>query len=205
MNPDLYARLGLEHDALTVDIHRAWRIGMRRSHPDLARDEVDRIHRELASRLLNEAYWTLGDPVRRAEYDSENAPRFSFHRPAFLRRRPAPALHFEVRRRLADFGPGTGNLARIGQMLRASAIGFFADTRGGQWLLVGLLALVPGLLLPAPLGISAGFMVAGLVSIRLARDGSPTPLADATAIWAAIAAFGRALTTGRTSSSGGGS
>ncbi len=194
MSLALYARLGLDRRADGEQIHRAWRREMRLAHPDLATDDEDRTRRELAARLLNEAYWTLGDPGRRAEYDAEEGGiRGRLRLPSFARRRPGPALRSEVRRRMAALGSNVGPAGRAAAFLRASAVGFLVDTRLGQWFLVTALALVPALLLPDPLGLTTGFVAAGLVAARLSRDGSPTPLADVAAASAALAAFVRAM------------
>jgi curved DNA-binding protein CbpA len=72
---DPYAVLDVPSDATTSDIKRRWRQLAREHHPDRASDPAD------ASRLtghmarINAAYEVLGDPVRRARYDSSPAAR----------------------------------------------------------------------------------------------------------------------------------
>jgi molecular chaperone DnaJ len=64
---DLYIVLGLQRDASTGDIKRAYRRLARRFHPDINPGD-----REAAARFLQilEAYETLTDPDRRRRYDS---------------------------------------------------------------------------------------------------------------------------------------
>lgn len=60
---DPYEVLGVDRNATAETIHRAFRDYARAAHPDLARDGGDR----MAS--LNEAWFVLRDPDRRAAFD----------------------------------------------------------------------------------------------------------------------------------------
>lgn len=66
---DLYALLGVRQDASTVEITRAYRRAMKRSHPD-RQPEADRAAAETEARRLNDAYATLTRPDRRRRYDA---------------------------------------------------------------------------------------------------------------------------------------
>jgi len=70
---DHYAVLGLTADATPEQIRDAYRTLARRLHPDRTarRDAADRMAR------LNEAYYVLRDPGRRAIYDSARRPSSS--------------------------------------------------------------------------------------------------------------------------------
>jgi curved DNA-binding protein CbpA len=63
---DPYAVLGVARDATPLQVARAHRRLAKRHHPDLhegATDAVDRMRR------INDAWWILSSPVRRADYD----------------------------------------------------------------------------------------------------------------------------------------
>lgn len=72
-DPDLYADLGLTRAATRAEIVHAYRVLLRRHHPDtrthhdpaLASSGEEVLHRVLA------AYAVLGDPARRASYDQQ--------------------------------------------------------------------------------------------------------------------------------------
>lgn len=192
MSDELYGRLGLARGADDEAIRRAWRRAMRTVHPDHARDETDRRERELAARLLNDAYWTLIDPERRRAYDARGG-RFAFRRPVIrLPRRPVPDLRREVAARLAAIGVARARVPALLAELRAGPAGLLVDTRAGQWALVGAAALVPAFGVPLA-GVPLGYALAGVLAVRLARDGAPTPLADAIACGRAAEVFLRAL------------
>ena len=63
---DPYAVLGVSRDASPLQVARAHRRLAKRHHPDLhegATEAADRMRR------INEAWWVLSNPVRRADYD----------------------------------------------------------------------------------------------------------------------------------------
>ncbi len=63
--PDLYAILGVAHDATDEDIKRAYRRLAREYHPDVNADpEAERRFKEIVA-----AYETLSDPSKRRQYD----------------------------------------------------------------------------------------------------------------------------------------
>lgn len=64
-NRDLYTVLGLPRDALSSDIQAAYRRLAREWHPDLNRGEGA----VAEFMLINEAYSTLSNPIRRSAYD----------------------------------------------------------------------------------------------------------------------------------------
>lgn len=65
---DFYALLGVPFMATHAEITRAYRRAMKRAHPDRQHPERRAAAEELA-RLLNAAYATLSDPVKRLAYD----------------------------------------------------------------------------------------------------------------------------------------
>jgi len=66
---DLYARLGVEHDASTYDIVRAFKKMGAKLHPNnwiVSTDEIEEKYK-----AVNEAYVALVNPLKRAVYDRE--------------------------------------------------------------------------------------------------------------------------------------
>lgn len=63
-----YQLLGVPYRASEAEITRAYRLAMKRSHPDRVPPDRRAAAEELA-KLLNRAYATLSDPIRRQAYD----------------------------------------------------------------------------------------------------------------------------------------
>ena len=63
---DPYAVLGVSRDATPLQVARAHRRLAKRHHPDLHEGATDAAER---MRNINEAWWVLSNPVRRADYD----------------------------------------------------------------------------------------------------------------------------------------
>ena len=74
-----YEVLSVGEDAPDEAISAARRRLLKVVHPDLARDEADRLHREQVARIVNDICDTLLDPIRRHDYDLrlERARRWS--------------------------------------------------------------------------------------------------------------------------------
>ncbi len=90
--PDLYAVLGVAPTATQEQISRAYRVLLRRHHPDTRSpgDEHGRVASDATLQQVLAAYAVLHDPVRRAAYDEQATPA-----------RPRPP-----RRRADDRTPG---------------------------------------------------------------------------------------------------
>lgn len=76
MVKDYYEILGVHRDADPGEIKRAYRAAAKRRHPDISSESGERF------KELQEAYETLSDPVRRADYDREllgRRPPVDFH------------------------------------------------------------------------------------------------------------------------------
>jgi curved DNA-binding protein CbpA len=63
---DPYAVLGVSRDATPLQVARAHRRLAKRHHPDLHEGATEAAER---MRGINEAWWVLSNPVRRADYD----------------------------------------------------------------------------------------------------------------------------------------
>jgi DnaJ-class molecular chaperone len=74
---DLYAILGVPRDATTSEISRAYRILLRRYHPDTRDSGEARLSSDAALQQLLGAYAVLRDTERRAAYDRQTSPRTS--------------------------------------------------------------------------------------------------------------------------------
>ncbi|WP_076264035.1 J domain-containing protein [Intrasporangium flavum] len=72
--PELYATLGLSPTATQAQISRAYRVLLRRHHPDTRDpgDEHGRVASDTALQQVLAAYAVLHDPVRRAAYDQQS-------------------------------------------------------------------------------------------------------------------------------------
>lgn len=68
---DYYSTLGVAKNASQEDIKKAYKKQSMRHHPDRGGDEAQ-------FKKVNEAYQTLGDPQKRAEYDNPQ-PQFNFN------------------------------------------------------------------------------------------------------------------------------
>ena len=143
---DLYALLGITQECSTTDIKRAFRAKAMRHHPD--RDPTPRAVEHF--RAVRMAYETLGDPLRRAAYDSRNRrphgngaapqppPRTSCMRRSTLTNRPATRTERRIFRGLHATGLCFG-LALVGGIC---ALITFQDRS-----LFNLLLTLPGLLI----------------------------------------------------------
>ena len=103
--PDLYQLLGVARGASHQEIVLAWRRRARAEHPDARPADADAAGR---FRALAEAWQVLGDPARRAAYDSA------------LARERQPAIRVTVRR-----PPGSGGTPLVrtaGPPLRAGPV-----------------------------------------------------------------------------------
>lgn len=67
-----YERLGIPVDASPAEVQRAFRRAARALHPDR---HGERTTPEMAA--VNEAWWVLSDPARRAAYDATFRPEHS--------------------------------------------------------------------------------------------------------------------------------
>lgn len=89
---DLYAVLGLRPDATPAEISHAYRVLLRRHHPDTRTGQVaESAPSNVALQQILDAYAVLRDPERRAAYDDQ----------ARRARRPAPATPGSLRFRLS--------------------------------------------------------------------------------------------------------
>ena len=64
--PDFYAVLGVGFDATEAELRSAWRTAVKKWHPD--RNPSPEAHSKMAQ--INQAWEVLGNPERRAEYDT---------------------------------------------------------------------------------------------------------------------------------------
>lgn len=94
--PDYYAVLGVEFDASDDELRRAWRVAVKRWHPDTNRSPE--AHRMMTR--VNEAWEVLGDPERRAEYDAVYFRLRAAMAEEERRRREEERLEWERRERL---------------------------------------------------------------------------------------------------------
>lgn len=196
-------RTPTHYDVLDVDpradpetVHAAWRQMASLVHPDAAlvdSDPEEYADRELMMKTVNAAWEVLGDPLSRAQYDSDIGLDRSATRLLLRLRRGARAAG-----RARDAEPlklhRPSLLSRPPLLAEAQVLAHFAwSTRLGQWLL--LLALV-GITELATVNLATStrgpllLAVALLVGVALARGGEPTPAADASHAAAAGVRFG---------------
>ena len=143
--PDLYQLLGVSREASREEIAQAWRRRARDEHPDARPADADAAAR---FRALAEAWQVLGDPARRAAYDSaltrERQPAIR----VTVRRPPGSAGTPLVRtaRAAAAGGPGPGEGPRLAPpaegwdeeelrlaVLAGLALRYLARDRGRPW------------------------------------------------------------------------
>jgi curved DNA-binding protein CbpA len=67
--PDYYAALNLSPDATGREIARAYRLLLRRHHPDMDRNDGGPAADPALLQQVMDAYYVLSDPARRAGYD----------------------------------------------------------------------------------------------------------------------------------------
>jgi curved DNA-binding protein CbpA len=67
--PNYYGVLGVHSQATDGEIHAAWRVRIRESHPDRF-PQSQRATATQRTTVINEAYQTLSDPTLRARYDA---------------------------------------------------------------------------------------------------------------------------------------
>jgi len=89
---DPYSVLGVARDASDAEIHRAYRVAVRRTHPDAGGSSA-------AFEAVQKAYETLRDPGRRRAWDAAHAPR-----------RPGPTARPQAR-------PAPGDRERAGRSM----------------------------------------------------------------------------------------
>lgn len=70
--PNYYAILEVAETATTQQIRDAYKRAALKTHPDrVAADSPERAQRTRKFQLVNDAYYTLSDPVRRRDYDAQ--------------------------------------------------------------------------------------------------------------------------------------
>ncbi|KAJ4159026.1 hypothetical protein NW765_012670 [Fusarium oxysporum] len=70
--PNYYAILEVSDTATTQQIRDAYKRAALKTHPDrVSNDSPERAERTRKFQLVNDAYYTLSDPVRRREYDAQ--------------------------------------------------------------------------------------------------------------------------------------
>ena len=116
--PDLYQLLGVARGASREEIALAWRRRARAEHPDARPGDAAAPGR---FRALAGAWQVLGDPARRAAYDSALARE---QQPAARGPAPAPPGRVPVRRVADPGGPGglTPLVPMAGPPLRAGPV-----------------------------------------------------------------------------------
>ena len=70
MAPDPYDILGVPPQASDEELRTAWRSMVRALHPDTRDADLPPAQADAALRLVNDAWWVLGDPDRRRAYDA---------------------------------------------------------------------------------------------------------------------------------------
>ena len=158
-----YEVLGVPSTATAEEIKRAYRLQARRHHPDLSGSD------DAAMRALNQAWATLGDPVRRQAYDhalgvgltnGANA-RAAAGSPTRTRPQPQPPPIVVDEEGEADWGPepepGPGTARDLWLLVPVGLLGCAA-------LCVGLGAL---LYAPVFLGLAVFFVAVAVFAFAL--------------------------------------
>lgn len=106
---DYYATLGLDRNCTTAQIRSAYRLLVKRHHPDRNPDSAEALER---SQELNAAHQILSDPARRRSYDRELEESAASNRPQRAGRIQRNVSE-DVKLCLADFFRGTSLEVRI--------------------------------------------------------------------------------------------
>jgi hypothetical protein len=138
---DLYDILGVARDADSDEIKRAYRAAVKKFHPDAEGNSY-------FFRLIQQAYETLSDPARRADYDRtgrEQAPRAPRPPQAaqtnqWMTGPSVPAIPYDEIPWWSRVNPDARIRSRA--RLRPAAIGFAVI--GGLWLVLIVVGLVTG-------------------------------------------------------------
>ena len=109
---DPYAVLGVSREATPLQVARAHRRLAKRHHPDLHEGATDAAD---AMRRINEAWWVLSNPIRRADYD--RAHPFTHRRRAATGARRALRSSRLLLRRRAPGRPGAPRPPRRARLL----------------------------------------------------------------------------------------
>lgn len=123
--PTLYEVLGLTSSATDEDIRRAYKALAKKYHPDLNQGSPQA---ETAFKAVGRAWEVLGDPAKRAQYDSALKQESSQNTPARGTERPMR-------------GKETWMMGLFGVLLVFAVILFFFDTPKGIYFLVVAVAL----------------------------------------------------------------
>ncbi len=120
--PDHYRTLGVSQDASADEIRAAHRALARRHHPDLVTDPAERRRAEGRMAAINGAWHVVGDPVRRAEYDTSRRPPPPPPRSP-SRSAPEPEYHSDAFQGVA-VSPAVGCALRVGPVILAVGLLF---------------------------------------------------------------------------------
>ncbi|KAA8900809.1 putative DnaJ chaperone [Sphaerosporella brunnea] len=143
--PDYYAALNISPSATPAQIRTAYKRVALKTHPDrVSHNDPTRAARTRQFQLVNDAYYVLSDPVRRADYDATRS--FS--------------PHVDTNRQFGDIFEEMMREEGLGEA-EAAAAGEGAGGEGSVWSLLGgvsgatigfIVGNVPGLLAGAVAG-----------------------------------------------------